>query len=241
MYFTYGSYMEMISNLKKRGYTFTDYSTCDNHKKSVILRHDIDTSLDKAVQLAKLEAELGVKSTYFVLLSSEFYNVMAKESREKIKEIQTAGHEIGLHFDELNYKKNIVGVKPLIFQEIGILEEILQTDIKSVSMHRPSKETLEADYDLSPVINSYGKKFFKEFKYVSDSRRRWREDVIEIIQSGKYDKMHILTHAFWYHDNEKDLITTIKEFVNQGNIDRYHILDKNITDLKSILGEEEIQ
>ena len=64
---------------------------------------------------------------------------MAKESREKIKEIQTAGHEIGLHFDELNYKKNIVGVKPLIFQEIGILEEILQTDIKSVSMHRPSK------------------------------------------------------------------------------------------------------
>lgn len=50
-------------------------------------------------------------------------------------------------------------MKPLIFQEIGILEEILQTDIKSVSMHRPSKETLEADYDLSPVTNSYGKNF----------------------------------------------------------------------------------
>lgn len=132
-------------------------------------------------------------------------------------------------------------MKLLIFQEIGILEEILQTDIKSVSMHRPSKETLEADYDLSPVINSYGKKFFKEFKYVSDSRRRWREDVMEIIQSGKYDKLHILTHAFWYHDKEKDLKTTIKEFVNQGSIDRYHILDRNITDLKSILGEEEIQ
>lgn len=84
-------------------------------------------------------------------------------------------------------------------------------------------------------------KIFKEFKYVSDSRRRWREDVMEIIQSGKYDKLHILTHAFWYSDEEKDLKTTIKEFVNQGNIDRYHILDKNITDLKSILGEEEIQ
>ena len=219
-----------------------DFSISDSLKivrKSVLI---YETIIDKAVQLAKLEAELGVKSTYFVLLSSEFYNVMAKESREKIKEIQTAGHEIGLHFDELNYKKNPVGgVKPLIFQEIGILEEILQTDIKSVSMHRPSKETLEADYDLSPVINSYGKKFFKEFKYVSDSRRRWREDVMEIIQSGKYDKLHILTHAFWYHDKEKDLKTTIKEFVNQGSIDRYHILDKNITDLKSILGEEEIQ
>lgn len=109
MNFTYQAYATIILTIKKYNYIFTDYSTCDNHKKSVILRHDIDTSLDKAVQLAKLEAELGVKSTYFVLLSSEFYNVMAKESREKIKEIQTAGHEIGLHFDELNYKKNPVG------------------------------------------------------------------------------------------------------------------------------------
>lgn len=133
------------------------------------------------------------------------------------------------------------GVQKLIADEVRILEEILQTEIKSVSMHRPSKETLEADYDLSPIINSYGKRFFKEFKYVSDSRRRWREDVTEVIQSGKYDKLHILTHAFWYHDKEKDLKTTIKEFVNQGNIDRYHTLDKNITDLKSILGDEEIR
>ena len=242
MDFTYQAYATMILTIKKYNYIFTDYNTCDDYKKCVILRHDIDTSLDKAVQLAKLEAELGVKSTYFVLLSSELYNVMAKDSREKIKKIQNAGHDIGLHFDELNYRiYGRGGVKPLIFQEIRILEEVLQTKIKAVSMHRPSQETLEADYDLSPVINSYGKKFFKEFKYVSDSRRRWREDVMEIIQSGKYDKLHILTHAFWYHDKEKDLKTTIKEFVNQGNIDRYHILDKNITDLKSILGEEEIQ
>lgn len=234
--------MGMISSLKRWGYTFTDYSTCDNHKKSVILRHDIDTSLDKAVQLANLEAKLGVKSIYFVLLSSEFYNVIAKDSRKKIKEIQNAGHDIGLHFDELNYeKKSRSEVQSLIAKEINILEEILQTKVKSVSMHRPSRETLEADYNFGSVINSYGKKFFKEFKYVSDSRRRWREDVMEIIQSGKYDKLHILTHAFWYHDKEKDLKTTIKEFVNQGSINRYHILDRNITDLKSILGEEEIQ
>lgn len=242
MQFTYEFYITMIAALKKKNYIFTDYDDCGRHKKIVVLRHDIDTSLDKAVELANLEAELGVKSTYFVLLSSEFYNVIAKDSREKIKEIQNAGHDIGLHFDELNYDKTCrKGIQSLIIKEVCILEEVLQTKIKSVSMHRPSRETLEADYNFGSVINSYGKKFFKEFKYVSDSRRRWREDVMEIIQSGKYDKLHILTHAFWYHDKEKDLKTTIKEFVNQGSIDRYHILDKNITDLKSILGEEKIQ
>lgn len=241
MDFTYNSYATMLSELKKNGYVFTDYNNSDVHERCVILRHDIDTSLDKAVELAKLEAQQRVSSTYFVLLSSEFYNVIARDSRKKIKEIQNMGHDIGLHFDELNYEKNLKGgVQKLVVDEARILQEILQIEIKSVSMHRPSKETLEANYDLSPIINSYGKRFFKEFKYVSDSRRRWREDVTEIIQSGKYDKLHILTHAFWYHDKEKDLKTTIKEFVNQGNIDRYHTLDKNITDLKSILGDEEI-
>lgn len=242
MLFTYDSYISLIVALRKNNYSFTDYNVCDNHEKCVILRHDVDTSLDKAVQLANLEAELGVKSTYFLLLSSELYNVMANDSQKKIKEIQKAGHDIGLHFDELNYDKTYgEGIQSIINEEVSILEKVLQTTIRSVSMHRPSQETLQADYDLSPVINSYGKKFFKEFKYVSDSRRKWREDVMEIIQSGKYDKLHILTHAFWYHDEEKDLKTTIKEFVSQGNMKRYHILSKNITDLESILGEDEIQ
>ena len=99
---------------------------------------------------------------------------------------------------------------------------------------------MRADYDLNPIINSYGKKFFEGFKYVSDSRRRWRENVVDIIQSRKYDKLHILTHAFWYHEEEKDLKTTVKEFVKYGNVDRYNIMNKNMTDLKSILGEDEI-
>ena len=201
--------------------------------------HDIDYSIEKAVELAALEAEENVKSTYFVLLSSEFYNLAAKENKDKILQINRLGHDVGLHFDELNYdddcKKN---VPKLILKEVQMLEDLLQIEVKSVSMHRPSKETLEADYDLYPYITSYGKKFFKQFKYVSDSRRRWREDVVNVIESGNYEKLHILTHAFWYHKEEKDLYTTIKNFIEQGKTDRYYILDKNITDLKNILGEE---
>ena len=36
------------------------------------------------------------------------------------------------------------------------------------------------------MINGYGKVYFKEFKYLSDSRRWWREPVEEIIESGQY-------------------------------------------------------
>lgn len=239
MQFTYDAYRSLIRILRENDYVFADYITCDDLKKSVILRHDIDYSIEKAVELAALEAEENVKSTYFVLLSSEFYNLAAKENKDKILQINRLGHDVGLHFDELNYdddcKKN---VPKLILKEVQMLEDLLQIEVKSVSMHRPSNGTLEADYDLYPYINSYGKKFFKQFKYVSDSRRRWREDVVNVIESGTYEKLHILTHAFWYHKEEKDLYTTIKDFIEQGKADRYYILDKNITDLKSILGEE---
>ena len=102
-------------------------------------------------------------------------------------------------------------------------------------MHRPSKKTLEANYDLGDVVNSYGKEFFNGFKYVSDSRRRWREDVNEVIQSDKYNRLHILTHAFWYNTVERDIKESILAFIDEAKEERLVSLDQNITDLSEII------
>lgn len=243
MEFTYEAYLDLLSNIKKHGFIFADYETCDNYERCVILRHDIDYSLDKAVKLAEIEASEGVSSTYFTLISSEFYNPIAKENYDKIHGIQELGHKIGLHFDEMNYgiKLTETDIKKKIIDEIRLMEQILNIDIKSVSMHRPSKQTLEADYQLGSIVNSYGKKFFKDFKYVSDSRRRWREDINRIIDSGEYNKLHILTHAFWYNEKDESIEASIGKFIKNGNADRYNMLERNITDLGSIIPKEGVK
>ena len=82
--------------------------------------------------------------------------------------------------------------------------------------------------------------YFRSFKYLSDSRRRWREPVKDIILSGRFKRLHILTHAFWYNNNEKDLKTSLSDFVNAGNMDRYSILDDNFTHLSDELLRDEI-
>lgn len=239
MNFSYADYRNLINKLKASGYSFVNYGTCDEYEKCVILRHDIDYSLDKSVKMAQIEAEEGITSTYFVLLTSEFYNVLSSENIKKILTIYNLGHSIGLHFDEMNYTANEkISVEELIIKEAELLEKVLGIPIKSVSMHRPSKATLEADYQFETLINSYGKKFFKDFKYVSDSRRRWRENVGEIVSSGAYEKLHILTHAFWYGDEDESIETAVANFVFSGNKDRYNILGRNITDLESILKKE---
>lgn len=239
MEFTYNGYEGLLKSLRNNGYSFTNYHTYEKYSRCVILRHDIDNSIDKSVKLAELEAELGVKSTYFVLLSSDFYNPASKRSLEGLRIIQRLGHEIGLHFDEMAYDDlgDVVGA---IQKEAKFLSEILSTPITTVSMHRPSQKTLDANYEIPGMINSYGKTFFNDFKYLSDSRRRWREPVLDIIKSGQYDRLHILTHAIWYNDVEEDIHDTIKAFVTSANQERYYQEKENIKDIESILDISEI-
>ncbi|NBI63097.1 hypothetical protein D3Z38_08505 [Clostridiales bacterium] len=120
------------------------------------------------------------------------------------------------------------------------MRSILKLPIHVVSMHRPTKATLEADLKIDGLINSYGYEFFKGFKYVSDSRRKWRENVEGIIDCGEYKRLHILTHPFWYHENERNLKETIYDFVNKANRERYDVLEKNITNLNEIMDPAEI-
>ena len=239
MEFTYKGYKKLVKMLIDNRYHITSYHNWQQYPKCVILRHDIDNSIEKAVVLAELEAKLGVKSTYFVLLTSDFYNPSSKKSLKGLKHIQQLGHEIGLHFDEMAYE-GMVDVVSTIKREAKILSDIIETSVTTVSMHRPSPTTLEANYSLSPMVNSYGKTFFNDFKYLSDSRRRWREPVLDIINSGQYNRLHILTHAIWYNEVEEDIHDSIKRFVTSANLERYCQEKENIKDIESILSLEEL-
>ncbi len=68
MDFTYSGYNSLISLLKDQNYSFSSYHNWTKHKKSVILRHDVDYSIEDSLKLSELEQRLGVKSTYFILL-----------------------------------------------------------------------------------------------------------------------------------------------------------------------------
>lgn len=238
--FTNQGYKDLILSLRAHGYTFANYHNWHEFSKPVIIRHDIDNSLEKALQLAKIENEMGLQSTYFVLLTSEFYNVFSARAHGCLKELQALGHSIGLHFDEKRYPASFGDPKKCkehILQEASVLAHELDTPIMVVSMHRPSREMLEADLSIPGMVNSYGNVFFKEFKYLSDSRRCWREPVADIIAQEKFPKLHILTHPFWYYNQEKSLWETVTEFIKEGAKARYLAMKDNIKDIENILSE----
>ncbi|AVQ22383.1 hypothetical protein LDK18_08475 [Fusobacterium nucleatum subsp. nucleatum ATCC 23726] len=238
MEFTYEAYKNMILNLKNNKYKIVGYNN-DFEGKTVILRHDVDFSLEKALDIAKLENQLEVFSTFFILLSTDFYNINSIKSLEILKNIIRLGGKIGLHFDE---KKYLIDEKndyiKYISYELEIISTILEFPIDIVSMHRPSQNFLEMNLEIPNVTNSYQKKFFTEFKYVSDSRMHWRENIEEIISSKKYQNLHILTHPFWYNFNKEEREYKIKKFLQKSVFERYNALNENIKDFEQIFSKE---
>ena len=80
MKFTYQGYQELIELLHKERYVITnyhEYEQCGN-EPCVILRHDMDSSVEMAYEFASMEQKLGIKSTYFALLSgTRFANIFS--------------------------------------------------------------------------------------------------------------------------------------------------------------------
>lgn len=249
MKFTYDEYGRLLGYLVEKGYSIAGYDNYEMSDKSVILRHDIDISMDKAVQMARFESLLGgIKSTYFILISSDFYNVFSKKTHESIYEIKRCGHTIGLHFDEKKYfGKEYVWSKEEVLEKIlyekQLAEKMIGDKINVVSMHTPSEETLNGDLRIPQMINSYSQEFFREFKYVSDSYHRWREDIWRIVENDAPDKLHILTHPFWYNDEPKSRNESFLQYIEEGKNYRFRLIETNVlppnTTLEQSLKDEE--
>jgi hypothetical protein len=238
--FTYTSYIHLLDTLLKNDYIFANYHNYKEFTNPCILRHDIDFDVGKALQMANMEAEKQIQSTYFILLNTDFYNVCSTTVNKTVKEIADLGHEVGLHFDEIALPPPKKDMGIYIQKELDILGQILGYPVTVVSMHRPSKAALEADITIPDVINSYGQIFFKEFKYISDSRHTWREDAEGIISSKQYKRLHLLTHPFWYTEQKMSCRDKLFSFVTAGNLSRYYALNDNFRDLDEVLKREDV-
>lgn len=243
MQFTYDSYIGLIRLLQEMDYTIASYDNYKNYDKCVILRHDVDYRLRNACELAEFEQLEDVRSTFFLLLTSDFYNVFSLDSKRAIDRIMKCGHEIGLHFDEVRYPQKMGDtnfIRNKILEEADILSKAIGTSITKVSMHRPSRQIIDSDMQIPGMINTNSYTFFKDIKYVSDSRHIWREPVEDIIRSKQYNRIQIVVHPFWYDKDELDIKEAVCTFINSANAERYQIMNKNISDLSEIMETSQI-
>jgi hypothetical protein len=98
--FTYESYGAFLDRLAGAEVVrLRDFGAARPGERAVAgLRHDVDARLDSALVLGRLEAERGLRATYFALHTAPYY----RNALPALKELQEQGHEIGLHNDALS-------------------------------------------------------------------------------------------------------------------------------------------
>lgn len=216
---TYKNYKNLVETLKE-DYTFTCFSKIkfsnEPIEKKVLLRHDVDLSLEKALEMAEIEYELGIPATYFLFLRSPFYNIFSGNEGKIIRKIIELQHYIGLHFDFAKYENlTISQMSYQIKREIDFLQDFYSIKLDSVSFHRPLSMEFFSRLELSNYPHSYEPVFVNNFKYFTDSRAIWKYG--HPLESKEYlekKNLHILIHPIWWNEEPTSDISCINNFSN---------------------------
>ena len=197
--FTLEGYTALLARFFENGYRVRQFSDVVQSEADLVLRHDVDFSLDAALSLAMVEAEHDCKATYFVLLRSEFYNLLSAKNKSTLHSLKARGHEIGLHFDAALYENDLEALSEAAEFECGILQDILGQRIEVISFHRPNPALLGLSDTLAGRIHAYQPKFFNEMGYCSDSRGAWHHGhPLEHHAVSERTALQLLTHPIWW-------------------------------------------
>ena len=94
--FSLEHYRELLRAAQRGGYRFAGFDRAPE-AGVVILRHDVDLSLDGALAVAEVEADEGAWSTWFLMTRSVFYNLASPEGERAIARLRELGHRVAHH------------------------------------------------------------------------------------------------------------------------------------------------
>jgi hypothetical protein len=178
--FDLAHYLEILDAAKAGGYRFARFGE-GPQPGDLFLRHDVDLSLDAALQMAELEAAADVTATYLLMTESIFYNLASLEGTHAIARLRELGHPVGLH---------------AVYPHARLDERFEPV----VAWHNP-----EPAYMTDPVdgaINVMGERYFTPATYRSDSNQHWRAGCPhDELRAGSFPWLQVLVHPeIWVYD-----------------------------------------
>jgi hypothetical protein len=201
MDFTITTYNKLLTSLQSQGFSFTTFAqyllSSSNRTKSneqrtknnesgttnteqqtpnklIILRHDVDDKKLNSLKFAQIQAEKGIKGTYY------FRAVPASWDEHIIREISEMSHEVGYHYENMDTCK---GDTELAWDDFRRnLEKLIKlVPVTTICMHgsprsKYDNKDLWKKYDyrtLGILGEPYFDVDFNKVFYLTDTGRRW--------------------------------------------------------------------
>ena len=163
----------MLDAAEAGGYRFASFDRSPQAGE-LLLRHDVDMSLDAALTMAELEAERGVAATYFLMTRGEFYNLDARSGVAALARLRALGHHVGLH-----------AIHP-----DATLDDRFDP---VVAWHTPDPDFMSEP--LQGAVNAMQEGYFHPERYRSDSNQHWRSGCPhEALAAGRFEWLQLLVH-----------------------------------------------
>jgi hypothetical protein len=203
--FSKAVYRDLLTAFSQAGYRAAGYDKGQLSGRRLILRHDVDYALGPAVAIGEIEAETGWRSSFFVLVATEFYNLFTRVGRQALREIQAQGHEIGLHFDRSVYSGQ--DEEAAARKECATLEDLLGQPVRVTAFHRPAQtpEVLGQGGLFAERPHAYAPEFFRDIGYVADSAGYWSHGhPLDHAAFRDGQPMQLLTHPYLWMGAETE-------------------------------------
>ena len=171
--FSLEHYRELLRAGVAGGYRWAGFERAPE-AGDLILRHDVDLSIEAAVVVAETEAEEGAWSTWFLMTRSSFYNLASPEGEQAVARLRELGHRIGHH---------------AVHPDVDLDERFDAV----VAWHNPDPEFMQTD--VPGAINVMRPPFFDPVHYRSDSNQHWRNGCPhDELARGAFEWLHLLIH-----------------------------------------------
>jgi hypothetical protein len=208
MDFTITIYNKLIQILLRQGFSFHMFSdfVAKPDKKIILVLHDVDASPANSLLFARIQADIGIRGSYYFRIVPESYD------QSIVEEIHSLGHEIGYHYEDVsltagrkmkgrwgdgekgrgsneyeNYEKYLAGVAIESFaKNLEKLRKIVP--VKTICMHGSPMSKWDNrllwkyyDYlDFEIVGEPYFDVNLEEVLYLTDTGRRWDGGAVSI-------------------------------------------------------------
>lgn len=189
----YKVYLEAIKKAAIPFYRYDEFMNADRAEldKFCLVRHDVDRKPKLALDMAKLEHDLGVKATYYFRAKKCSFDKII------IKEIAALGHEVGYHYESLSDTEGDIAEAIEDFAQ-NLAEFRKYVKVYTCSMHgRPLKPFDNRDIWKDPKNHALLKERFEllgevyldidytDIAYINDTGRNWTSG-----KSNVRDKVH---------------------------------------------------
>lgn len=182
------SYERLLRRVRAPDRPFVGF---DDREDGVVLHHDVELSLDRALTMARLEATLRVEGTYCVPLDAPLQHTSTVTFANTVRTLSQLGHEVGLQFDARTHWDELpsdAAVRKRVEDRREVLGRLIDEPVEVVSFRRPCERL--RSLELDGAVNACRPPDLPGYRRVSD--REWSD--AGPFPGGVPDRFRLLLH-----------------------------------------------